>query len=262
MTYDCPHSALPHGENVPHSGLNVEHVADQDDLTRRAARRLTQIIQDIQSSPTGGAHHDGIARIVLTGGGTGIGVLKQLASFGADIDHHKVEIFFGDERNVPVSDPESNEGQARRALLDHWQVPEDCIHGYGLTGGDMMDAVTNYRRILKERAPRGFDVHLLGMGEEGHINSLFPHSAALHESIEQVVPVYDSPKPPAERVTLTTVALEKTDRIWLLVSGSAKAEAAHQVINHGDPQEWPAAGISGRIETTLYLSEDASANSS
>ena len=95
------------------------------------------------------------------------------------------------------------------------------------------------------------------MGEEGHINSLFPHSSAIREQEELAVPVHDSPKPPSERITLTLPAVNRSERIWLLVAGEAKAEAAKHVVEGADPEEWPAAGAHGRAETILFLADDA-----
>lgn len=256
------HSALPQGETMPRHDVTRVPVCDRAELTATAARRLADLIVQIQSSEEGGAHGDGIARIVLTGGGAGIGLLRDLRSEIDRIDPQRIHLFFGDERNVPVDDPESNEGQARSALLDEWGLPEEAVHGYGLTGGDMGVAVEKYRRDLELFAPLGFDVHLLGMGGEGHINSLFPHSAALTEEHELVLPVTDSPKPPAERVTLTMEAVKQADRVWLLVSGEEKAEAAAQVLRGSDPLTWPAAGVQGRVETLLFLAEDAAGGGS
>ena len=159
------------------------------------AADVAAVIRDAQRSG------DGRARVVLTGGTAGIALLRRLRTEA--IDWANVDVFFGDERNVPVDHPESNEGQAREALLDHVDIPEANIHGYGLDGGPMDAAVARYEAALAEFAPDGFDLHLLGMGGEGHINSLFPHTSAVREHDAMVVTVTDSPKPPAERATLT-----------------------------------------------------------
>ena len=248
--------------------VTVTRVRDTDELTSNAASELIDVIYRIQAS-CGGLHGDGTARVVLTGGGAGIGTLAKLLEYdkaaeaqkhtfpAQRIDWSRVIVFFGDERNVPVDDPESNEGQAREALLDHVGIPAEHIVGYGLDGGSMDPS--SYSDAIAEHAPEGFDVHLLGMGPEGHINSLFPHTAATAEADELVVAVHDSPKPPAERTTLTLPAIARADRVWLLVSGAAKAEAAKAVIDGADPAEWPAAGAHGCSETVLFL-DDAAAN--
>lgn len=221
-----------------------------------ATRQFVDLITSIQTNPQGGLHGDGRARVVLTGGTAGIALLERLAD--APVDWSGVDIFFGDERNVAVDNPDSNEGQARAALLGPARVPEANIHGYGLDGGDMGDAVARYRETLRAFAPRGFDLHLLGMGGEGHINSLFPDTDAVREREQLVVAVTDSPKPPAERATLTLPAVQSAAHVWLLVAGEEKAEAAARAVDkQASPEAWPVAGAKGREETTLFITEDA-----
>ena len=248
--------------------VTLHRVSDVDDLISQAALKFVDTVARIQAAG-GGLHHDGVARVVLTGGGAGIGVLHELArldfaarqqgeNFPAQrIDWSRVHVFFGDERNVPVSDADSNEGQARSALLNHVDIPDQNIHGFDLGAVSMEAAASAYEPELKEFAPNGFDLHLLGIGEEGHINSLFPHSEAVREQEELAVPVHDSPKPPSERITLTLPAVNKSARIWLLVAGEAKAEAAKHVVEGAEAEEWPAAGVHGKEETILFLADDA-----
>lgn len=236
----------------------IRRFPELSSLIDASSADLTALLREIHSDPSGGVHGDGRARVVLTGGTAGIALLRQLAEH--DIDWSKVELFFGDERNVPVSHPDSNEGQAREALLGPAGVREEHIHGYGLDGGAMGAAVQRYRRTLNELAPQGFDLHLLGMGGEGHINSLFPDTDAVREREELVVAVTDSPKPPAERATLTLPAVRRAQRVWLLVSGPEKAEAAAKIVDkQAHPEDWPVAGAKGRLETVLYVTDDAAA---
>ena len=226
-----------------------------DSLVDATAERFTSLIASIHADPAAGVGRDGAARVVVTGGTAGIALLRALR--GRPIDWARVHVFFGDERNVPVHAADSNEGQARGALFDHVDIPPANLHGYGLTGAGIEDAVERYRGVLDTWAPDGFDLHLLGVGEEGHINSLFPHSAALAERDRTVVAVTDSPKPPAERATLTLPAVAGAQRVWFLVSGEAKAEAAAQIARGRDPEQWPAAGARGQAETVLFVTEDA-----
>ncbi|MDO5031539.1 6-phosphogluconolactonase [Corynebacterium sp.] len=248
--------------------VTLHRVSDVDELISAAALQFIDTVTAIQA-PGGGLHGDGVARIVLTGGGAGIGVLRELARLdqaareqGPDfpalaIDWTRVHVFFGDERNVPVSDPESNEGQARHALLGPVGVPEQHIHGYDLGAVSMEHAAMAYSGEIQDFAPKGFDLHLLGMGGEGHINSLFPHTPAVLETEELVVAVDDSPKPPAERVSLTLPAVNRSQRVWFLVAGEEKAEAAAHLVAGSPAVEWPAAGAHGAEETILFLAEDA-----
>lgn len=228
-------------------------------LIEQAATSLVDVVSSLQTTGLG-RHRDGVARIVLTGGGAGIGMLervRELEDADPRVDWSRVHVFFGDERNVPVDHADSNEGQARRALLDHVDIPEANIHGYGLGEVSMQDAADAYRETIGKVAPEGFDIHLLGMGHEGHVNSLFPHTDAVRESERLVLAVTDSPKPPAERVTLTLPAVHRAEQVWLLVSGGNKAEAASRVVAGADPVDWPAAGARGAEETVLYLTDDA-----
>ena len=228
-------------------------------LLDQAATSLIDVVSALQSTGTG-VHGDGIARLVLTGGGAGIGLLERIRELEAAdprIDFSRVHIFFGDDRNVPVDHEDSNEGQARDALLNHVDIPEANIHGIGLDGGDMEEAARAYEQLIEELAPKGFDIHLLGMGHEGHINTLFPHTDAVRESERLVIAVTDSPKPPAERVTLTLPAVRRAEQVWLLVSGEDKAQAAKAIVDRANFEEWPAAGAEGTAETLLYLTDDA-----
>lgn len=230
--------------------VTVVHTDTLDTLTIAAAERFLDVVSQLQSEgrcPT----------VVLTGGGAGIGTLKKIAQDADRIDWSNIHVFFGDERNVPVTDPESNEGQARAALLDHVPIPAERIHGYRLGELSMEAATLAYREVLELFAPDGFDIHLLGMGGEGHINTLFPDTDAVKETSELVVAEYQSPKPPAERVTLTLPAVNRSERAWLLVAGQEKATAAAHVVKRSDPCQWPAAGVEARAETLLFLAADA-----
>lgn len=239
--------------------VDIIKATDLSDLVNQATDRFITVVE-AATVPGGGVNFDGVARIVLTGGSAGVKLLEKLAVDGADLPWAKIHIFFGDERNVPVTDPESNEGQARTALLSKVSIPEDNIHGYGLEGADatsLAESAMTYAHRIAEFAPKGFDLHLLGMGGEGHINSLFPHTDAVNEMERTVIVVMDSPKPPAQRVTLTLPAVHSAQRVWLLVSGAEKAEAAAAIVNGAQAVDWPAAGATGAEETLLFLTEDA-----
>jgi 6-phosphogluconolactonase len=207
----------------------------------------------------------GRALIVLTGGGTGIGMLSKLADSDR-IDWSKVHLFWGDDRYVPEDDDERNYKQAREALLDRVDIPAANVHAMpasdGEFGDDLDAAALAYEHVLAANAEPGeptpyFDVHLLGMGGEGHINSLFPHTPAVRETSRMVVGVADSPKPPPRRITLTLPAIQRSREVWLIVSGAAKADAVAAAVGGADPVDVPAAGALGRDATVWLLDEDA-----
>ncbi|MCT1452397.1 6-phosphogluconolactonase [Corynebacterium sp. p3-SID1145] len=236
--------------------ITVENVPNLDVLIDEASSRFIDTVTEIITSDTGGVHGDGIARVVFTGGGAGIKLLSRLVR-AKNLDWSRIHVFFGDERNVPVYDPDSNEGQARYALLNHVNIPEPNIHGYRPGNLPLDDTAAYYSNAIQQHAPRGFDLHLLGMGPDGHINSLFPSSAALDEEEKLVVGVYDSPKPPAERITLTLPAVARAKEVWLLVSGSEKAEAISHLVDGEPSDEWPVTRVPALAETTLFVAEDA-----
>jgi 6-phosphogluconolactonase len=95
------------------------------------------------------------------------------------------------------------------------------------------------------------------MGPEGHINSLFPDTDAVREKSRQVVAVENSPKPPPRRITLTLPAIQRSREVWLVASGSGKADAVAAAINGADPVDVPAAGAVGTNATVWLLDEAA-----
>jgi 6-phosphogluconolactonase len=238
----------------------VETHPDPDALVRASGDRLVDAI-------LAAARARGKAMIVLTGGGTGIAMLKRVGEHADRIDWSTVHLFWGDERYVPEDDDERNEKQAREALIDRIDIPPGNVHAMpasdGELGNDIDAAALAYDHVLAANAEAGepapdFDVHLLGMGPEGHINSLFPHSAAVRETSRLVVGVESSPKPPPRRITLTLPAIQRSREVWLIVSGESKADAVAAALGGADPDDVPAAGAVGR-EGTLWLLDEAAA---
>ncbi len=239
-------------------GISVETYADTDTMVAGVADLLAQAISAAIAAR-------GVASIVLTGGGTGTELLKLLRSY--PVDWARVHLFWGDDRYVPHDDDERNEKQAREALLDHIDIPAANVHPMPASdsgfGDDIAAAAQWYAddlASLESGSPTPFfDVHLLGMGGEGHVNSLFPHTDAVRETERMAVGVVDSPKPPPRRITLTLPAVRRSRQVWLVVSGAAKAEAVAAGVAGADPDEWPCAGATG-IEKTMWLLDSAAAS--
>lgn len=230
----------------------VHHTAEQ--LAAAAAARLITRLVDLQS--------DGlIPSIALTGGGVGIATLRQVnASAARDaVDWRAVEFFWGDERFVARDSDDRNEKQARDALLSHIDVNPELVHAMapsdGAYGNDPDAAADAYAHLLADRAP--LDIALLGMGDEGHIASIFPHSEAL-AATGRTTAVRNCPKPPPTRVSLTLPTIQAAAEVWLLVAGSAKAEAVGLALGGASAADVPAAGARGAV-STLWLLDQASA---
>jgi 6-phosphogluconolactonase len=237
----------------------IEKYPDTAALVAAAGDRLVNAITDAIDKR-------GTAQVVLTGGGTGIGLLKRVGERAEKIDWSQVHLYWGDDRFVPQDDDERNYKQAAEALLDHIDIPAGNVHPMSASDGDFGDdldvAARDYERVLAANADDGqpapdFDVHLLGMGGEGHINSLFPETPAVRETDRLVLGVPDSPKPPPRRITLTLPAIQRSREVWLVVSGAGKADAVAAAIGGAKPVDVPAAGAVGRDATVWLLDEDA-----
>jgi 6-phosphogluconolactonase len=207
----------------------------------------------------------GKASVVLTGGRTGIAVLEQVRTGcrGKDVNWSAVHFFWGDDRFVGKSHPDRNELQARRALLDHLDIDPTRVHPMepsdGRYGPDAGTSARAYRQLLADHQVEGqplFDICLLGVGEDGHVASLFPGLDAVQERTLTALSVHGSPKPPPTRVTLTLPALCASREVWLLATGAAKADAVARVLAGASAVEVPAAGARG-LDRTLWFLDSA-----
>lgn len=227
---------------------------DSEVLAAATAARLVTKLVDIQAAGR-------IPRIVLTGGGSGIGLLAQLDVSPARyaVDWERVEIFWGDERFVAADDPERNEKQAREVLLDHLPLDPVLVHAMAPSGGEFGDdvdaAAAAYAEIVG--AHPTFDVVMLGVGPEGHVASIFPDSPAVHDQ-RSVVAVRDCPKPPPTRISLTLPTIRTAEEVWLVTAGAGKAQAVASALAGTAEVDLPAAGAVG-TRRTLFLLDRGSA---
>jgi 6-phosphogluconolactonase len=159
--------------------------------------------------------------IVLAGGSTPRRLYRALA--GERHDWPRWQIWFGDERCLPPGDPERNSRLARDAWLDRIALPAGNLHVIPADLGAETAART-YTRELSGVA--GFDLVLLGLGQDGHTASLFPgHDWGEREDAPDVLAVTDAPKPPGTRVSLSARRLSRSRRVLFLVAGADKVPA-------------------------------------
>lgn len=229
----------------------VETYSDAEALAAAAGARLVGAI-------TSAIANRGQAAIVLTGGTVGIALLRHVAAYAPDIEWAKVQLFWGDERYVAAGDSDRNYRQAYEALLESIAIPPANVHAMAASDGEFGESIEDAAAAYEKLLPDEFDVHLLGMGGEGHVNSLFPDTDAVREDSRLVVAVTDSPKPPPRRITLTLPAVRRAREVWLVVAGAEKAEAAAAAIGGADPVDIPAAGAIGS-EATVWLLDKAAA---
>jgi 6-phosphogluconolactonase len=196
----------------------------------------------------------------------GTRVLGALAERGATIDWSRVHIWWGDERFLGAGDPERNETGAREALLDVVPIPADHVHAMPAdTGQGVEAAAMAYADELAAHSDDGyapdFDVLLLGMGPEGHVASLFPGMPEIHAA-QSAVPIENSPKPPPTRISLSLAAIRSAREVWVVAAGAGKADAAAAALSDAtSPDDVPAAGARGRVDTVFWLDRAAAGRS-
>ena len=222
---------------------------DAEGLAHAVAARFITTLVDAQSNGR-------VAQVVLTGGRVAAVVYRAVAESPARtaIDWQRVEFWWGDERFLPDGDPERNETQARDALLSHVDVDPARVHPIPAdTGQGAEVAAEAYAATLAAAGSPTFDVLMLGVGPDGHVASLFPGYPQLKVTDVAAVAVYDAPKPPPTRVSLTLPALDRAREVWFVVSGEDKAHAVSQALTGGDV---PAARPKG-LDRTLWLLDEA-----
>jgi 6-phosphogluconolactonase len=229
----------------------VQVVPDAEALASAVAARFVVTVLDAQAAR-------GSASMVLTGGRIAAKVLATIKDLPAAraIDWSRVDLWWGDERFRPAGDPERNETQAREALLDALPLDPARVHPMGASDGpDGDDAEAAAERYAREFGDTHPDVVMLGVGEDGHVASLFPgHPVAGATGLAAAVP--DSPKPPPTRITLTLPALQRADEVWLIAAGEGKADAVGSALSGAD---LPAARVHGRRRTLWLLDDQAAA---
>lgn len=198
---------------------------------------------------------NGRCRIALAGGKTPQVTYEELAAGDAAsaVDWTRVDVFFGDERMVPPDDPASNYRMARGALLDRVAIPSDNVRRIlGEVG-----AVEAARRYIEEIGVEPLDLVLLGMGDDGHVASLFPGSSALEAPDAAVVPS-EAPVPPHSRVTVSMSVINAAARVIFIVTGESKAKRLRSVFEEraSGRRVLPAARVTGHVEWFL---DDAAA---
>jgi 6-phosphogluconolactonase len=234
-------------------------------LARSVAARLSTRVVEVQAS-------EGHAHIVLTGGGVGTAVLAELAVSPAreSIDWAQLHVWWGDERFVPAGHVDRNDVAARAALLDRVPIDPAKVHPMPASDGpDQGDVEAAARRYAAELAGEArhvdhgvvpaFDVLLLGVGEDGHVASLFPGLPALFDE-RAVVGVHGAPKPPPTRLSLTLRSIRAAHEVWLIAAGAGKAGAVNLALGGAGAVEIPAAGAQGRQRTLWLLDEAAAKN--
>jgi len=217
-----------------------------------AARFLTKVVDLLDERET--------VHVGLTGGTMGIAVLSAIAANPArdGIDWSRVQVWWGDERYLPRGDADRNETQAREALLDALPLPVENVHAFPAPGEQAtIDAAAD--AYAEELGDTVFDILFLGVGPDGHVASLFPDHPTVRETGRAVVAETESPKPPAERLSLTLPVINRSERVWLVLAGADKAGALGLALADANVASVPVAGVQGRKRTVFFVDQEAAA---
>jgi 6-phosphogluconolactonase len=211
--------------------LKVLIETNEADATATAAELVMSII--CESVSRRGACH-----AALAGGTTPHALYQRLAATAAsgEVPWGAVDIYFGDERDVPHDNVESNYHMAQQTLLDHVPISPDRVHAMSADVNDLPRSAAEYEQAIRRNVPAddgglpSFDLILLGMGADGHTASLFPGTDYLDERKKLVVAGY-VPVLGRHRMTFTFPLINAARNVVMLVTGSDKAEAVAALLS-------------------------------
>jgi 6-phosphogluconolactonase len=233
---------------------------DINQIAQEAARRWIEIAQ-------GAVAERGSFSVALSGGKTPRTLYELLAvePWRAQAPWGSTHVFWGDERRVPSTDPQSNYRMAREALLEHVPIPGEQVyrmHGEDLLSSAVQDyenKLWRYFRFGRREWPR-FDLFLLGMGVNGHTASIFPGTRAVSD-LSSMVLAYQVPQLAAERMTLTLPVINHAHHILFLVAGAEKAHTLASVLEgESHPSTYPAQAVRPVDGTLTWLVDQAAAS--
>lgn len=226
----------------------IHRYADCDELAVAVATRLIDKVVELQAEID-------MVNVCLTGGRVAREIYSQLTASNSltELDPSRMSVWWSDEHFSPTDDDTRHSQQLLTQLVGSVIVDPQNFHPMPASGGrvDVFDAADSYADVLPEN---GFHLTLLGIGEDGHVGAIFPGSKAL-ESSAAVVGVSDSPKPPAERISLTLRTFNQSQAVWFVACGTAKAKAIARAVS-GD-LELPAGRVHGEQETHWFVDLDA-----
>lgn len=209
------------------------------------------------------ASHDRFT-LALAGGSTPRALYELLAGEMKDqVDWSKVHLFWGDERTVPPDHDDSNYRMVAKTLLEGIDIPQHNIHRVEAER-EPQAAAQNYedklRSVFGDELVPSFDLILLGIGDDGHTASLFPHTNALDVEDEWFVANHVA-QLNTWRLTLTKTVINAAQRVVFLVVGEGKADALREVLNGPYlPETYPAQLVEPEDGELVWFVDDAAAS--
>ena len=201
--------------------------------------------------------------VALSGGSSPKKLYELLAdSYHDQLNWEKVYFFFGDERNVPQNDKDSNYLMAKNALFAPLLIDPAQIFAVD-TSLPPKEAAKKYQEEIEEffdETELSFDLILLGLGDNSHTASLFPHTPVLHDRVPGVSDVYLEDQQ-VFRITMNAPLINEAQNIAFLVYGEGKAIAVHHILEDDeDIEEYPAQLIEPIVGQIQWFLDDAAAS--
>ena len=240
------------------TSADVRVFADEGALARAVAAAMAGVISEAVANR-------GRCFVALSGGSTPRVLYRTLAGeFRDRIPWGDVDIFWSDERFVPATDERSNYRMAKTEVLDHVPIVPDRVHPIPTNRDTAVAAADAYQSrihaLLDDPWPR-FDLILLGIGEDGHTASLFPHSPALHARDRLAVAVNPRANGEPARVTLTMPVLLAAHQVFMLATGARKAPAIARALVSASLEDCPASALRHSAgSVTWWLDRGAAMN--
>ena len=203
-----------------------------------------------------------VVHISLSGGSTPKLLFKTLAAepFKSEVQWQNLHFWWGDDRMVHPTDPESNYGEVQKLLFDHINIPAENIHR--IRGEENVEQeLARFSQELTACVPDlAFDWIILGMGTDGHTASLFPRQTDFND--QNVAVIAKHPETGQIRISKTASLIEKAKRITYLVTGGSKAEILKEIqTTPAENLPYPAAKIKAKNGVTEWvLDSDAAKN--
>jgi 6-phosphogluconolactonase len=201
--------------------------------------------------------------VALSGGSSPKKLYELLASdaFKNKVEWASVYFFFGDERYVPQDDKDSNYLMVKTALFDPLEINNSNIFAVD-TSKSPEEAAEDYTATIKKffgDEPENFDLILLGLGDNSHTASLFPHTPVLHDTSVSVQSLYIE-EVKMTRITFTAPLINQAHHIAFLVYGAGKAEAVHHILEDArNIEEYPAQLVNPVHGNVIWYLDDAAA---
>ena len=233
--------------------MQVKIYKDKNEVAKEFSNYFADLVSDSKEF-----------HVALSGGSTPKIVFDVLASeYGTSIEWTKIHFYWGDERCVPPTDEQSNYKMTVEHLFSKIDIPSEHVHRI-LGENDPTREAMRYSNLMEINLDRvggvpQFDLVILGMGDDGHTASIFPHEIALWESKDHCV-VATHPNSGQNRVSINGAVINAAKEVAFLVTGKNKAEKVDEIHNKkGDYESYPATLVAPNSDKLIWFMDKEAA---